>query len=168
MKQLFLIYTIIGLLCIPFIYSNNAEGYRSAPSKAYQWGRAAGGAFYWPSYVFSIEPEVDSESLDSFQKSILDIINYRDDKLFTGRHKDSNGYMIITAVGSCLALEGLERNNIPTLYKEIFSGEAISEEMERIRSVVMKKMDGHDFADIIKAGEECSEDLEKSLASHER
>jgi len=76
--------------------------------------------------------------------------------------------MIITAVGSCLALEGLERNNIPTLYKEIFSGEAISEEMERIRSVVMKKMDGYDFADIIKAGEECSEDLEKSLASHER
>lgn len=165
MKKLFAIYTIIGLLCVPFIFFNNAEGYRPAPSKIYQWSKATGGALYWPSYVFSIEPEVDSESVDSFQNSIIDIVNYRNDKFFTGKRNDSHGYMIFTAISDCLALEGADKDHILSLYKDIFSGNTNDKEIERIRSAVMKKMDGYDFADIVEAGAECGEDLEKSLAS---
>lgn len=165
MKKLFAIYTIIGILCIPFIYYNNAEGYRPAPSNARQWGSAMGGAFYWPSYIFSIEPEVDSESLESFQKSIIDIINYRNDKLFTGKRSDSYGDMIFTAIGNCLALEGANKENILSLYKNIFTENIRDKEIERIRSAVMEKMDGYDFSDIVETGAECGNDLNKSLAS---
>ena len=165
MKQLFAIYTIIGLLCVPFIYLNNAEGYRPAPSKAYQWGRALGQALYWPSYVFSIEPEADSESVDSFQKSIIDIVAYRNDKLFTGKRSDSHGYMVFTALGNCLALEGADKNHILSLYQELFDGNTKGKEIERIRSTVMEKIDGYDFADIVEVGEECGENLDNTLAS---
>lgn len=165
MKQLFTIYTIIGLLCAPFIYFNNAEGYRLANSETYNWGRALGGAFYWPSYVFSIEPEVDGESLDSFQKSIINIINYRNNKLFTGKRSDAHNHMIFNAIGNCLVLEGAEKHHISSPYEEIFSEDTKDKEIERIKSSVMKKMDGNDFADIVADGAECEKDLNKFLDS---
>ena len=151
MKQLFAIYTIVGLILTPFIYSNNATGYRDG-STAYNWGKALGGALYWPSYLFSIEPEVDSASTDSFQKSIIDIIEYRNNKLFTGSRNRSHGDMVFGAIDSCLAIELANTN-----YKEIFSENTESKEIDRIRSAIMNKMDGDDFADIIKAGEKCRE-----------
>lgn len=165
MKKLFAVYTIIGLLCVPFIYFNNAEGYKPAPNKLYQWGRALGQGLYWPSYVFSIEPEVDSESVDSFQRSIIDIVAYRNDKLFTGKRSGNHEYMVIMAIGNCLALEGANKNSILNLYQELFEGNAKGKEVGRIRSAVMEKMDGYDFADIVEAGEECGEGLDRSLVS---
>lgn len=165
MKQLFAIYTIIGIILAPFIYQNNAEGYRPAGSSAYQWGKALGGALYWPSYLFSIEPKVDSKSLESFQNSIIDMVNYRNDKLFTGKRSDSHASMIFTAIGNCLAREGADKSHILSLYNEIFAGDTKGKEIERIRTSVMKKMDGYDFADIVKTGAECGDGLDKSLAS---
>lgn len=151
MKQLFVIYTIVGLILTPFIYSNNAAGYRDG-STARNWGAALGGALYWPSYLFSIEPEIDSASIDSFQKSIIDIVEYRNNKLFTGSRSRSHGDMVFGAIDSCLAIELANTN-----YKEIFSANTESKEIDRIRSAIMNKMDGDDFADIIKAGEKCRE-----------
>lgn len=164
-KQLFALYTIIGIILTPLIYSNNAEGYRPANSSAYQWGKALGGAIYWPSYLFSIEPEVDSESLESFQKSVIDIVNYRNDKLFTGKRSDNNASMIFASISNCLALEGADKKNILSLYNEIFTENTKSKEIERIRSSVMQKMDGYDFADIVETGAECGDNLDKSPAS---
>jgi len=40
MKKIFAIYTIIGLLCTPFIYSNNAIKYKYNTSGSYKWGMA--------------------------------------------------------------------------------------------------------------------------------
>lgn len=162
MKQLFALYTIIGLILTPFIYSNNAQGYRSEKSSAYGWGKALGGAFYWPSYLFSIEPEADGESLELFEKSIIDIVNYRNDKLFTGQRNSQHGYMVFTAISNCMGLEYVGKESIPSLYEKIVSGNMIDKaEAERIAKINMEKMDGYDFADIIETGAECEEELQK-------
>lgn len=165
MKKLFAVYAIIGLICVPFIYFNNAEGYKPASGKMHQWGRALGQALYWPSYVFSIEPEVDSESVNSFQKSIIEIVAYRNDKLFTGKRSGHHEHMVLTALGNCLALEGADKNSILNLYQELFEGNTEGKEVERIRSAIMEKMDGYDFADIVEAGEECGENLDYTIVS---
>jgi hypothetical protein len=161
-KQLFALYTIIGLILTPFIYSNNAQGYRSEKSSAYGWGKALGGAFYWPSYLFSIEPEADGESLESFEKSIIDIVNYRNDKLFTGARSSTHGYMVFKAISSCMGLEYIGKEDISSLYEKIVAGNIIDKtEAERIAKITMEKMDGYDFSDIIEAGAECEEELQK-------
>lgn len=123
-------------------------------------GYALGGAFYWPSYVFSIEPEVDGKSLESFQNSIIDIVDYRNEKLFTGKRSNSHGQMILVALGSCLVADGVNKD-VLSVYDYVFSKNVTDKEIERIRYSIMKKMDGYDFADIVKAGDKCREELSK-------
>ena len=164
MKKIFAIYTLIGILCVPFIYSNNAEGYRSG-SSSLKWGHAIGHAFYWPSYIFSIEPEVDSDSLDSFQESLLQILKYRNDKLFTGKRSSEHGYLVLTSIGNCLAIEGAGKENIPSLYDKIFKNNINNRSLNDIRQKIMEKFDGYDFSDIVSEGDDCKEELEELLAS---
>ncbi len=161
MKQLIALYIAIGVFFSPFIYSNNAYSYKPE-STAKKIGYSLGNSFYWPSYLFSIEPEVDSESIDSFQKSIIDMIKWRGDKLYTGGRSNLNGEMVFLSISNCLAVEGLKDNNIASLYSKVFTENLESnQEIEKMRDDVMSKMDGYDFSDIIEAGAECNEELSK-------
>lgn len=162
MKKILAIYVLIMLCFTPLIYQNNAHDYRPGSSGT-RWGSAFGQSFYWPSYAFSAEPEADADSAESFQQSMIDIINYRNEKMFTGQRNRSHEQMISRALGNCLALAGADKDHILKLYKEMFSVNQAGKEIERIRLTVMEQMDGYDFADIIEAGAECGEDLESAL-----
>ncbi len=162
MTKIFVIYITIGLFLSPLIYSNNAEEYRDTRSTGYGWGKAIGSSLYWPSYLFSIEPEVNGDSLESFQKSIIEILNYRKHKLFTGNRSQEDGAMIIRAIGNCLALEGLGSKDLPLLYERTFVEGKSSKELDRIRNNIMKKMDGHDFSEVIEEGAKCANILNRS------
>ena len=138
MKKIFAIYTLIGILCAPFIYSNNALAYKykqygiSSP-----WGYAFGNSFYWPSYVFSIEPEIDGDTEESFEKSVLKVMKYRKDKLFTGDGiKDI--YLIGNSISSC-SLENYlsnSKNKNDLLYKKIISQELEEDGLRYLMEVV--------------------------------
>ncbi|MFY4810759.1 hypothetical protein [Aliarcobacter butzleri] len=116
---------------------------------------AFGSSIYWPSYIFSIEPEVDGESLESFEKSVNDIMLYRKNKLFA----DDRYYptMIFNAIGYCVIDSGLGKNgDVYDLYKTIFRKDnSANKQLETIRSKIIDMFDGSDYADIIKIGEDC-------------
>ena len=103
MKQIIALYIAIGVLLSPFIYSNNAYSYKPEGT-AKKIGYSLGNSFYWPSYLFSIEPEVDSQSVDSFQKSIIDMIKWRAEKLYTGGRSNLDGEMVFLSISNCLAI----------------------------------------------------------------
>ena len=157
MLKIFKYYTIIGLILTPFIYFNNAWQYRENMARGI--GGALGGAFYWPSYFFSIEPTLDGESVNSFEKSIMAIIDYRNDKLFTGKRSQSHANMVTNAIGNCLAVEG-KKNNNSFVYDQLFS-EDENPEIKNVRYIIMKEMDGYDFSEIIDAGAKCGEVYQK-------
>jgi len=161
MKKLIGIYLLIGVILTPLIYSNNAQGYRAGVSDSYRWGQALGGSFYWPSYLFSIEPEVNSNSLETFEKSIIDIIKYRNDKLFTGQRSNSHALMVLSSIGNCLISEGAISNNQDSIYKEIFNPKRNDKQTEEIRNKVMNMMNGYDFSDIVEEGAKCLDNISK-------
>lgn len=162
MKKIFALYVVIAIICIPFIHSNNAEGYKSNRGAAYTWGKSIGRSLYWPSYIFTIEPEVNGESLDTFQQSIIDIVNYRKNKLFTGSADDSN--FILGSISNCLALEYVKAENsynISSIYNEVFEKEVNDIGLKIIGDKIIDKFDGADFADIVEEGIFCGEELSK-------
>lgn len=156
MKKLIVAYLAIGAILTPFIYSNNANAYRPGTAGT-KVGLAMAGGLYWPPYLFSVEPEVDGESFASFNKSLVDIVNFRNDKLFTGTRTAEHGNMVMKAIGNCAALEGA--GSLHDAYNMIADDSLNDEGIEKIRSTLMEKMDGYDFSEIIKYGEECGEDL---------
>lgn len=159
MLKFFIYYTIIGLIISPFIYFNNSYQYRE--NLAIGIGSALGGAFYWPSYLLSVEPTLDGESVTSFEKSIMEIINYRNDKLFTGKRSSAHSRMIATAIGNCLAVEG-KKNNISFTYDQMFSDDK-DIGIEKSRATILQKMDGYDFSDIIDAGAQCGKEYQSLI-----
>lgn len=161
MKKAIGLYILIVLIFTPFIYFNNAEEHRGGRSP---WGSALGHSFYWPSYLFSIEPVVDGTTTATFQSSIIEMIKYRNDKLFTGQRSSSHGLMIQRSIGNCMVQAGIDKNNVLDLYKKLLNGDKQEDEIERISLAVIEKMDGYDFADIVEAGVECSETLQGSMA----
>lgn len=156
MLKFLVYYTIIGLIISPFIYFNNSYQYRE--NLAGGIGSALGGAFYWPSYLFSIEPTLDGESVETFEKSIMEVIDYRNDKLFTGKRSPTHARMVVTAIGNCLAVEG-KKNNTSFIYDQMFSDDK-DLGIEKIRATIIQKMDGYDFSDIIDAGSKCGEEYQ--------
>ncbi len=155
MKKMFAWYIVIGLMFSPLIYSNNAQKYREGTS-AYRWGQAMGQSFYWPSYLFSIEPVVDGSSVESFNISIGNILKYRDEKLFTGKRTNTHAFLILKSINSCLIKDGLLVNsNQLNSYKRVFENEVTNKYLDDIRKKVMDRFDGYDFADIVEEVEEC-------------
>ena len=67
-------YLLVGLLCVPFVYSNNANGYRSDGTARNVGQALSGGLLFWPSYVFSFEPEIDGDSVEDFGNSFRDML----------------------------------------------------------------------------------------------
>ena len=49
-------YLLVGLLCVPLVYWNSANGYRSGGTARNVGQALSGGLLFWPSYMFSIEP----------------------------------------------------------------------------------------------------------------
>ena len=161
MKLILVIYAVLGLIFTPLIYSNNANEYRSGTT-GMKIGLALAGGLYWPSYLFSLEPEVDGKSFENFEASLLNIVEYRNDKLFTGTRTPEHGKMVLTAIGSCAALEGA--GNFEDAYKMVFTKEVSSDDVKRIRAALMNRMDGHDFLDVVKEGRKCQDELLKNKA----
>lgn len=160
MKKAIALYLLVGLVFTPFIYFNNAEEYRGGRSP---WGSALGHSFYWPSYLFSVEPVVDGTTATTFQSSIIEMIKYRNDKLFTGQRNKAHGLMVQKSIGNCMVQAGIDKNNVLDLYKKLLNGDEQEKEIERLSLSVIKQMDGYDFADIIEAGFECRDELEGSM-----
>lgn len=142
---LFVIYTAIGLLLTPFIRSNNAYAYRHDISKATGWGRSIGNAFYWPSYLFSIEPELDGSNATAFQDSIVEIAKYRDKKLYVSEESMNKMSM---AIGICILRDEASDPN----------GKSI----DGVRESIMDLFDGYDFADIMQEGYKCDLEILRS------
>lgn len=167
MKHIIWIYLLIGLILSPFIHSNNANSHRPARSSAYQWGNTLGNSFYWPSYLFSIEPEVDGENIDTFQKSIIDIIKYRNEKLFTGKKTPEHGFMVVNSIGSCLIAAGFgKKDEIHSLYNNFLTEKIDEKNLNDIRQKVINRFDGLDFSDIIDEGEKCQNEWDLIDLNH--
>ncbi len=157
-KKIIAIYLFIGVLCSPLIYSNCALSYIPI-SNASKYGMAFGSSFYWPSYIFSIEPEVNGESIESFEKSVIDIVLYRQDKLYSDNRYAST--MLFNAIGYCLVDSGLKQSNdFYSLFKDIFKNNInASKDLEKIRDKVINMFDGSDYADIVELGDSCRQRL---------
>lgn len=78
------IYLLVGVLFVPWVYWNNANGYRPAGTAAGIGAAMTGSLFFWPSYLFSIEPEIDGDSREEFAESFERVLTYRNTKLFAG------------------------------------------------------------------------------------
>lgn len=155
-KKIIGIQVLIMLCFTPFIYSNSAEAYRYEASER-GWGQAFGSSFWWPSYLFSIEPVVDGSSVESFDASLVEILNFRRDKFFAGNRGDKDGQLMYLALGSCLTKAGFDID-AESIKSYLFS-EELDGELSAIRQEVMDKMDGHDFGSILKDGYECRSEL---------
>lgn len=155
MKYIISFYLIVGFLVSPFIYSNNALSYRSG-STARKIGEALGSSLYWPSYVFSIEPEINGDSVEDFEKSVLDMIEYRDEKLFTGKRSQENRILILSAIGNCGIAEGFTTEGASDgIFNLLLDADSNSPEREKLRSSVINRLDDLDFSDLVEEGEKC-------------
>lgn len=156
MKKIFLIYTIIGLIITPFIYSNSAIGYRPG-STGTKIGVALAGGFYWPSYLFSTELKSNGKSFEEFEQSLIDILRHRDEKLFSKMLASEDGNMLMAAIGSCVTSDYSE--NVLETYNKIFSKNFTNEEVDKIRLNLMNRMNEKTFSEIIEEGEKCKKEV---------
>jgi hypothetical protein len=154
MKIFIAVYIFLVLLFSPFIYSNNALGYKYHQS-SHAIGMAIGNSFYWPSYLFSTDPTVDGQSIDSFQKSINNMLEWRANKLYTGARNSTDRDMVISSVVACLNYAVLEKNLDYKFTTDILSNMDYSNIFKDIFTKTINEMDGYDFADIVKSGSDC-------------
>ncbi len=164
MKQLFYIYTFIGILLSPFIYINNAGSYFYSNDYATGIGRSLGGAFYWPSYLFSIEPTLDGSSYENFSKSMESIIDYRRNKFFSqGKVFETNGGLLFVSLFSlCVVskdpiIKDAENVYSDSTIKKLKIANNNSLDLESIINsdsfkATLEGMDGYDFSDIVSCG----------------
>lgn len=154
------IYLLIGVLIAPFMRSNDLVAYRGF-EKTNSIGMTLMSVPFWPSYLFSIEPELNASNSDSFITSIADVLKFREDKLFTGGGKSKqyqNFSLVYEALGACVAAEGASINMSDTaVVKAFFDKGANDLDLLDIRGKVMKRFDGHDFSDIYHEGQKCHE-----------
>ena len=136
----------------PFIYSNNGNKYFY--TTAYGIGHAFGSSLYWPSYLFSWEPEVDGEDEQTFISSLNEIVIWRQSKSFT--IKGVSGVAMLNAIGNCLLEES--KMNVPI--QQLFSVESNnSPELVEAKKRVMDRFDGLDFKDVLDEGQDCKESM---------
>lgn len=154
------IYLLIGIVLAPLMRSNDLMAYRGH-DKYHSIGESLPAVLFWPSYVFSIEPEIDAGP-DSFDQSLLKVLKFRDEKMFSsfGRGKSyENLVLVYDALGACFLAEGAAINKIsPEIIQKILKGSAQDFEMMQIKFKVEKRFDKHDFADIYHEGQKCQEE----------
>lgn len=153
-------YLLVGLLFVPFVYWNNANGYRSGDT-AHGIGQAlTGGVFFWPSYVFSIEPEIDGDSVEDFGNSLGEILQYRNSKWFAGAHGDSsrrseNRRILEKSLVACTLAFDTEKRIIDEngAWGRVQRG--TEPYFKALEKKVMDHFDGEDFAAFAKKGMQC-------------
>lgn len=149
-SSLIAVYLFTALIFTPFIYSNNGTKYFY--TTAYGLGNAFGSSLYWPSYLFSWEPEIDGDNEQVFASSLNEIMIWRENKSFT--IKRVNGVAMLNAIGYCL----LEESKINIPISQLFSGESNNApELIEAKQRVMDRFDGMDFKDILDEGQDCKE-----------
>lgn len=151
MKKIIGIYVLIGLILSPLIYSNNGDSYRYTFAKGV--GSAIGSSFYWPSYIFAWEPEINGKSEDEFTKSIVKMADWRNDKFFTGKRTNEHYFLMMSAIGSCLM-----KDNFPGGFKEIFMDNnplVKGVKYDEMKKKIMNRFDGMDFKDVLDEGKDC-------------
>ncbi|MEG0939742.1 MAG: hypothetical protein RSE32_15315 [Comamonas sp.] len=161
MKQIVGIYLLIGALLTPLIYSNNGGKY--VHGGAYGWGQALGASVaFWPSYVFSWEPEIDGDSDESFSKSIVKMMEWRRDKLFSTKNRHSE--IMLSAIGMCIILDGNikeKSNGFSEFYRRYFNNNDMTNEVISLRKKIRDRFDGMDYKDVLDEGYDCIDDLKK-------
>lgn len=158
------IYMLIGLLFVPLVYWNSANGYRSEGT-AHNVGQAiTGGVFFWPSYLFSIEPEIDGDSVEDFAKSFRAVLEYRNTKWFAGgsgnsSRRNENRHIMERALLACtLALD--TKKQIKDEANAVARMQSSSDPyFNALEKKVMKHLDGEDFAGLAKEGLKCLKKL---------
>lgn len=92
----------------------------------------------------------------TFKKSIFEIIQYRNGKLFTGQRTSQHGSMIMNSIGSCLIATGFgNKDEIQLIYNNFLSEETNKKNINNIHQKIMDRFDGFDFSDIVNEGEKC-------------
>lgn len=157
MKAIISIYILIGIILSPFIYRNDAIGYMQGVSTGTKYGMAIGESIYWPSFLFSIEPTIDSKDVNTFQNSIIEIIEYRNNKLFTGKRTYYYANIVSQSIDICLAVAAkvAVTSDTSSLLRFVMNANSSDKEIIEIRKILMDRFDGFDFADIVAEGEKC-------------
>ncbi len=156
MKELFVIYTVIGLILVPFIHSNNSMEHRLYRGNSNQWAESFGHAFWWPSYLFSIEPEIDGDSEEAFGKSFSEIVKYRNEKLYTGagQHLNEELQMMSESLSLCFIKEYFSDGVDPSdpLYVKLISGKIDDTDMHNFMLILKEAQKYSSIDEMIEAG----------------
>lgn len=149
-------YLLVGVLFIPLVYWNNANGYRAAGTSAGIGAAFTGAVFFWPSYLFSIEPELDGDSREEFADSFREVLEYRNSKWFAGagNKKYENLAMMTTALGACIMLFDTEHRFLKGDAWNQLKGSQ-DPYMKAIEKKVLDQFDGEDFSGMVKEGYKC-------------
>ena len=156
-------YLVAGMVFVPFVYWNNANGYRSQGA-AYNVGQAlTGGIFFWPSYLFSLEPEIDGDSVEDFGKSFRAMLEYRNSKWFAGSsdsgRRSENRRMMEKSLAACVLAFDTDKRIIDEkgAWGSVQSG--TEPYFKALEKKVLNHFDGEDFAGFAKKGMECVKKL---------
>ena len=159
MKIIIGIYFLIGALFSPLIYSNN--GGRFVYSGAYGIGQVLGASLiYWPSYVFAWEPEIDGDSDELFSESIVNMIQWRREKLFSTRAPHE--VIMLSSIGICMLLDSgikKENNDIYSMYRKFFNDDQSNTNTNNLRKKTRKRFDGMVYKDVLEEGNDCKKEL---------
>ncbi|THT95314.1 hypothetical protein E9531_17275 [Lampropedia puyangensis] len=161
MKRFIVGYLLIGVLLMPFIYWNNANGSRPAPATSLFGATLTASLLFWPSYLFSIEPELDGDSDEAFADSIQELVTYRRTKWFAGsssssRRSESIG-MIGNALNACMRLFDKEKRVDFTDPMQLMRSTTNSDPyFKNLRRQVREHLDGEDFSGLVAEGNKCN------------
>ena len=156
-------YLLVGLLCVPFVYSNNANGYRSDGTARNVGQALSGGLLFWPSYLFSIEPEIDGDSVEDFGNSFRDMLEYRNTKWFAGGsdsgRRSENRRMMEKSLAACVLAFDTDKRIIDEkgAWGSVQSG--TEPYYKALEKKVMDHFDDEDFAGFVAKGLKCVKKL---------
>ena len=156
-------YLLVGLLCVPFVYWNSANGYRTDGTGRNVGQALSGGLLFWPSYLFSIEPEIDGDSIEGFGKSYREVLDYRDTKWFAGgsdrSRKSENRHMMDSALTACILMLDTDKRIIDEkgAWGSVQSG--TEPYYKALEKKVMDHFDDEDFAGFVAKGLKCVKKL---------
>lgn len=152
-------YLLIGVVLMPLIYWNNANGSRDA-GKAETFGMTVTTSLlFWPSYLFSIEPEIDGDSATEFDQSIRKMLDYRNNKWFAGSARQGAASENFSMVNRALAYCAVVFDKRGRLH-ELNGWNSLRHNLDdpyfkSLHEKLMDHFDGQDFAGVIKRGNRC-------------
>ena len=156
-------YLLVGLLCVPLVYWNSANGYRSGGTARNVGQALSGGLLFWPSYVFSIEPEIDGDSVEGFGKSFLEVLEYRNSKWFAGGsdsgRRSENRRMMEKSLASCVLAFDTDKRIIDEKGAWGSVQRGTEPYFKALEKKVMDHFDDEDFAGFVEKGMQCVKKL---------